>query len=146
VKQQGLIMTLKSAAMVFWAALIIPCAGFDRAASQESDVNAYIAKAPIAGVPNTPYGQWNEEQKKGTFKRVVSFCEFLCVDSHAASYPNKAAADRATAEAKTCLGACVVNHLPQDFPQLAALKAQLRSDYEKAKQLGSSIAWPPQGK
>jgi hypothetical protein len=144
-KQHGLIMTLKSAAVAFWAVLI-PSVALDRAASQENDVNAYIARAPIAGVPNAPYGQWNEEQKKGAFKRVVSFCEFLCIDSRAASYLDKAAADRATAEAKTCLGACIVNHLPQDFPQLAALKTQLRSDYEKAKQLGSSIAWPLQGK
>ena len=125
-------------ALALTALALHPCGS----RSQESDVNAYISRAPIAGLPQGPYSRWTDEQKKLAFKRVVGFCDFLCVDSHSKSYPSKAAADRATSEAKTCLGACVVNHLPQDFPQRAALKAQLRADYERAKQLGSTVPWP----
>jgi hypothetical protein len=112
----------------------------------DQDVNAYIAKAPIAGVPSSRYSEWTAEEKKSAFKRVVGFCQFLCVDPRAGNYSSQAAADLATAEAKTCLGACVVNHLPADFPQYAALQSQLKSDYTRAKQLGSPIPWPLPGK
>jgi hypothetical protein len=125
-----------TAIIAFWA-----CGAF----AAETDVNAYIAKAPVAGVPTAPYGQWTDEQKKNAFKRLAGFCQFLCVDSHAHNYFSEQAAAIATAEAKTCLDACMVNHLPQDFPRYADLQAQLKSDYTKARQLGSTIPWPLQG-
>jgi hypothetical protein len=113
------------------------------AQAKDEDVNAYIAKAPIMGLPPGAYGQWTEEQKKTAIKRVGGFCEFLCVDSHGdTTFPSKAAADRAKAEAKVCLAACIVNHLPGDYPQLTAMKQDLRADFEKAKTLGSAMAWP----
>jgi len=112
----------------------------------DADVNAYIAKAPITGVPSTAYSAWTGEQKTTAFKRVVSFCQFLCVDPRANNYASQQSAELATAEAKTCLGACVVNHLPPDFPQYAALQAQLKTDFARAKQLGSAIAWPLPGR
>ncbi len=117
------------------------------AQAKDEDVNAYIAKAPITGLPPGAYGQWSEEQKKTAIKRVGGFCEFLCVDSYGStSFPNKAAADRAKAEAKVCLAACIVNHLPADYPQLSAMKQDLHADFEVAKKLGSAIAWPLPGK
>ena len=117
------------------------------AQAKDEDVNAYIAKAPITGLPPGAYSQWSEEQKKTAIKRVGGFCEFLCVDFYGStSFPNKAAADRAKAEAKVCLAACIVNHLPADYPQLSAMKQDLLADFEVAKKLGSAIAWPLPGK
>ena len=114
---------------------------------KDEDVNAYIAKAPIAGLPPGTYSQWTEEQKKTAITRVGGFCEFLCVDSYSnTSFPNKAAADRAKAEAKVCLAACIVNHLPADYPQLSAMRQDLHADFERAKKLGSAMAWPLPGK
>ena len=128
------------------AAVAVAACGFVAQAKDE-DVNAHIAKAPITGLPPGAYGQWTEEEKKTAIKRVGGFCEFLCVDSYGnASFPNKAAAERAKAEAKVCLAACIVNHLPPDYPQLNAMKQDLRADFEKAKKLGSSIVWPLPGK
>ena len=117
------------------------------AQAKDEDVNAHIAKAPIAGLPPGSYSQWTEEQKKTAIKRVGGFCEFLCVDSYGStSFSNKAAADRAKAEAKVCLAACIVSHLPPDYPQLSAMKQDLRADFEKARKLGSTIVWPLSGK
>jgi len=131
--------------LVLVAAAIVAC-GF-AAEAKDEDVNAYIAKAPITGLPPGTYGQWTEEQKKTAIKRVGGFCEFLCVDSYGdTSFSDKAAAERAKAEAKVCLAACIVNHLPADYPQLNAMKQDLRADFEKAKKLGSAIAWPLPGK
>jgi hypothetical protein len=128
------------------AAVAVMACGFVAEAKDE-DVNAYIAKAPITGLPLGAYSQWTEEQKKTAIKRVGGFCEFLCVDSYGnASFPDKATAERAKAEAKVCLAACIVNHLPTDYPQLNAMKQDLRTDFEKAKKLGSAIAWPLPGK
>ncbi len=117
------------------------------AQAKAEDVNAHIAKAPIAGLPPGTYNKWTDEQKKTAIKRVGGFCEFLCVDSYGnTSFRNQAAAERAKAEAKVCLAACIVNHLPPDYPQLAAMEQDLRADFEKARKLGSAIAWPLQGK
>ena len=133
---------LAGAAFVWlWAACL--CA----AEAKDEDLNAHIAKAPIAGLPPGAYSQWTEEQKKTAIKRVGGFCEFLCVDSYGnSSFPNVAAAELAKAEAKVCLAACIVNHLPPDYPQLAGMKQDLRTDFEKAKKLGSHINWPLPGK
>jgi hypothetical protein len=134
-------VTTAAAALWFMAA----CGSV--ALAKDEDVNAFIARAPITGLPPGTYGQWSEEQKKTVIKRVGGFCEFLCVDSYGnTSFPTRAAADRATAEAKVCLAACIVNHLPGDYPQLAAMKQDLRTDFEKAKKLGSAMAWPLPGK
>jgi hypothetical protein len=131
--------------LVLVAVAIVAC-GFVAEAKDE-DVNAYIAKAPITGLPPGTYSHWTEEQKKTAIKRVGGFCEFLCVDSYGnTSFPDKAAAERAKAEAKVCLAACIINHLPADYPQLNAMKQDLRADFEKAKKLGSAIAWPLPGK
>jgi len=117
------------------------------AQSQEADVNAYIANAPISGLPRGPYSQWTEPQRKMAFGRVDGFCRFLCVDKYSnASFPDRAAAERAAAGAKLCLGACIVNHLPADYPGLDKLKQELRADWEKARQLGSAAPWPLAGK
>jgi hypothetical protein len=123
-------------------------AGLHAAAQTPDDsVNAYIAKAPIAGLPPGNYSQWTEAQKKTAYTRIGGFCQFLCVDAYGnRSFPNVAAAEKAKAEIKVCLGACIINHLPADFPELAGLKQQLRADFDKAKQLGSPIKWPLQGK
>jgi hypothetical protein len=113
------------------------------AQAKDEDLNAHIAKAPIAGLPPGTYSQWTDEQKKTAIRRVGGFCEFLCVDSYGnASFPNVAAAERARAEAKVCLAACIVNHLPADYPHLNGMKQDLRADFEKAKKLGSPIKWP----
>jgi hypothetical protein len=129
------------------AALWFMAAFGSLAQAKDEEVNVYIAKAPITGLPSGTYSQWTEDQKKTAIKRVGGFCEFLCVDSYGnTSFPNKAAADRATAEAKVCLAACIVNHLPVDYPQLGAMKQDLHADFEKAKKLGSAMAWPLPGK
>ncbi len=131
------------AAVVLW--LTAACAFVAQA--KDEDVNAHIAKAPIAGLPPGTYSQWTDEQKKTVIKRVGGFCEFLCVDSYGnTAFPNKAAAERAKAEAKVCLAACIVNHLPPDYPALSAMKQDLRADFDKARQLGSAIVWPLPGR
>ncbi|MBI4723923.1 MAG: hypothetical protein HY765_02660, partial [Rhodomicrobium sp.] len=137
----------RKGAFVFAGAAVLAGLSFCAALaqSQQSDVNAYIAKAPIAGLPPGPYSQWTNEQKKTAHTRIGGFCQFLCVDAYGnASFPNVAAAERAKAEAKVCLEACIINHLPSGYPllELDRLKQQLHSDYAKAKQLGSVIAWP----
>ena len=133
------IVPVMGAALGLW---FMAACGF-AAQAKDEDVNAYIAKAPIAGLPPGSYSQWTDDQKKTVIKRVGGFCEFLCVDSYGnASFPNVAAAERAKAEAKVCLAACIVNHLPPDYPQLPAMKQDLRADFEKARKLGSAIVWP----
>lgn len=113
----------------------------------EGDINSYIAKAPIEGLPPGTYAQWNSEQREKAFKRIGGFCQFLCVDAYGAtSFPNEAAAELAKNEVKVCLGACIANHLPGDYPELAELKQQLRADYEKARQSGSKAPWPLPGR
>jgi len=113
------------------------------AQSTDSDVNAYIARAPIAGLPGGTYSQWTETQRKTVVARIGGFCQYLCVDAYNnKSFSNAAAAERTKAEVKVCLGACIANHLPADHPQLAELKQQLRADYDKARQLGSPMRWP----
>jgi hypothetical protein len=117
------------------------------AQAPDGDVNAYIAKVPIAGLPAGNYAQWSDEQQRTAFKRIGGFCEFMCLDSYAnTSFPNMAAAERAKAEAKVCLAACIVNHLPPDYPQLSAMKGDLRADYDKAKELGSKMKLPLPGR
>jgi hypothetical protein len=117
------------------------------AQSADGDANAYIASAPIAGLPPGTYSQWTGAQKRTAYTRIGGFCQFLCVDGHGStSVPNAAAAERVRAEVKVCLGACIVNHLPADFPQLPELNQQLRADYAKARQLGSPLKWPLPGK
>jgi hypothetical protein len=137
-KHQGTIALLAAAAVVWFMLASTPAAQ-----AKDEDLNAHIAKAPIAGLPPGTYSQWTDEQKKTAMRRVGGFCEFLCVDSYgSASFPNVAAAERAKAEAKVCLAACIVNHLPADYPQLNGMKQDLRADFEKAKKLGSPIKWP----
>jgi hypothetical protein len=117
------------------------------AQSPDGDVNAYIGKAPVAGLPPGAYEQWTEDQRATAFKRIGGFCEFMCVDAYGArSFSNEAEAERAKAEAKVCLAACIVNHLPPDYPQLAGMKTDLRADFDEAKKLGSALKWPLQGK
>ncbi len=117
------------------------------AQSPEAEVNAYAVKAPISGLPKGPYGQWTEAQRQSAFGHIRGFCQFLCVDKYAnTSFHDRAAAERAAFQAKVCLGACIAGHLPADYPQLADLTRQLHADYDKAKQLGSSIPWPLPGK
>jgi hypothetical protein len=117
------------------------------AQAQDGDVNAFIAKAPIAGLPQGPYARWTDDQKKQAVARISGFCQFLCVDSYRnASVPDEAAADRMRADIKVCLGACIVNHLPPDHPQLPGLMSELRANYETAKQMGSQAPWPLPGK
>ncbi len=119
---------------------------FGSALAQSQDDNAYIARTPISGVPQIPYSAWTEAQQKTIFPRVDGFCRFLCVDKYNnTSFPNKAAAERAATEAKVCLGACIVNHLPLDYPNLIVLARQLRADFARAKELGSTITWPLPG-
>ncbi len=140
------------AMMVFLDASVF-LAGFScrgaLALTQDTDVNSYIAKAPIPGVPpgSNSYSQWSEGQRKTAFGRIRGFCQFLCVDKYSgASFKSRAAAERTMTEAKVCLEACIVNHLPPDYPGLAGLKQQLHADYGKVRQLGSPIPWPLPGK
>jgi hypothetical protein len=129
------------------AAAIASLAVCASARAEERDVNAFIAKTPIMGLPAGNYSQWTDEQKKTAFTKIGGFCQFLCVDTYGnAAFRNKAVADRAKAEAKVCLGTCIIGHLPKDYPQLPALKQQLQADYAMAKQLGSSVPPPQQGK
>jgi hypothetical protein len=117
------------------------------ALSPEAEVAAYAVNAPISGLPASPYSQWTPAQRQATFGKVRGFCQFLCVDKYAnAAFPNKAAADRAAAVAKVCLEACIVSHLPADYPQIADLKQDLRKEHTKAKQLGADMPWPLPGK
>ena len=133
------------AALILAAGLAWPIASTP-ALSKEEDLFTHIAKAPIAGVPPGAYSQWTDEEKKTAITRIGSFCEFLCIDSYGtATFPNVAAAERAKAEAKVCLAACIVNHLPSDYPQRAAMKDDLRADYDKARKAGSPIPWPLPG-
>ena len=129
------------------AVVLIVAAHLSAASAKDEDINAHIAKAPIAGLPQGNYSQWSQEQKNTTIKRVGGFCEFLCLDPYSnTSFPNVAIAELIKAEAKVCLAACIVNHLPPDYPQLAGMKQDLRTDFEKAKKLGSPINWPLPGK
>ncbi len=138
----SVVLIIAAIAVAWGAAALSPFAQ-----AKNEDVNAFIAKAPISGLPPGAYGQWTEEQKRTAIKRIGGFCEFLCVAFlRATSFPNIAAAERAKAEAKVCLAACIVNHLPPDYPQLDGMKQDLRADFEKAKKLGSPIGWPLPGK
>jgi hypothetical protein len=117
------------------------------AQSEAGVLNAYVVKAPISGLPQGPYSQWTEAQSKMAFGRINGFCRYLCVDQYRnESFKDKTAAERAMAEARICLGACFVSHLPPDHPQSAGLMSQLHADHEKAKQLGSPVPWPLPGK
>jgi hypothetical protein len=117
------------------------------AQTPQAEVNAYAVKAPISGLPTKPFSQWTEPQRQGVFGHVRGFCQFLCVDKYAnLAFPDRAAAERTTAEAKVCLGACIAGHLPADYPGLAELTQQLRADHANAKKLGSATPWPLAGK
>ncbi len=129
------------------AAFIACLFGGATKAQSPGEADAYIANAPIAGVPKGAYSEWTQGEKKTAYTRIGGFCEFLCVDSYGnTSFRNAAAAERAKAEAKVCLEACIVNHLPSDYPRLADLKQQLKLDFGHAQQLGSPIPWPLPGK
>ena len=133
----------KSAVFLPLAALALCMAVGAAMAAQAGDANAYIAKAPIAGLPPGNFSQWTDEQKKTAFTRIGGFCKFLCVDPYGnTAFPNVAAAERAKAEAKVCLLGCIVSHLPPDYPQLAGMTQDLRAEYDKAKKLGSAAGWP----
>ncbi len=138
-------MNCKSPALVIaaiLAGLVSPAAQ-----SQEGDVNAYIVKAPIAGLPSGQFSQWTEPQREMAFGRVRGFCEFLCVDKYGnETFHDRAAAERTAAEAEVCLGACIAGHLPPDYPRYADLIKELHAGYDKAKQLGSKMPWPLAGK
>ncbi len=108
----------------------------------KDDANTIIAKMRIPRLPEGPFSGWSDQQKTDAIKRISGFCQFLCVDTHTESFPNEAAANRAKAEVLVCVGACIANHLPPDYPQLPALREQLRANYEKARALGSAIPWP----
>jgi len=138
-------MTCNSAALAMAAVLAgLGPAGIAR--SQEADINAYIVKAPIAGLPSGPFSQWTEAQRETAFGRVRGFCQFLCVDKYGSeTFPDRATAERTALEAKVCLGACIAGHLPPDYPRYADLTKQLHADYDKARQLGSKIPWPLPG-
>jgi len=114
-----------------------------QALAQVADSIAYIATAPISGLPPGPYKTWSEDQKALALKRIGGFCQFLCVDSFGTTtFRNVAAAERARAEAKVCLQACTLGHVPKDYPNRDAMKQDLRAAHEAAKKLGSAIAWP----
>jgi hypothetical protein len=128
---------------VLAAALCLPAL----AQTPQAEVNAYAVNAPISGLPKAPFSQWTEPQRKGVFGHVRGFCQFLCVDKYAnTAFADRAAAERTTAEAKICHTACIAGHLPADYPGLGELMRQLRTDYDKAWQLGSKTPWPLPGK
>ena len=117
------------------------------AQSPEAEVAAYAVKAPISGLPSGPYSQWTVAQRQSTFGKVRGFCQFLCVDKYATTaFADKATAERTATTARVCLEACIVAHLPADYPQVADLKKDLRTDYDKARQLGAAMPWPLPGK
>ncbi len=131
------------AAIVIYAALAGAAGSPAMAQSEEAKLNAYIVTAPIAGLPQGPYSRWTEAQQKMALSRINGFCRSLCVDQHSSeSFKDKMSAERAMTEARVCLGACFVSHLPPDAPQLPALKHELHADHEKAKLAGSTIPWP----
>ncbi len=111
--------------------------------AQNGDINSYIARAPIAGLPKGAYNQWSDQERITAHKRIGGFCDYLCVDAYGnGSFTSVQAADRAKAEAKVCLGACILNHLPPDYPNMPQLKQQVSTDYAEAKRLGSTLPWP----
>ena len=139
-------MRLRRILAIVLASAVV-AAGATLAQTPDGDVNAYIAKAPIAGLPQGDYAHWTDQQRATAFKRIGGFCDFLCLDSYGnARFPDVAAAERAKAEAKVCLAACIVSHLPGDYPQLAAMTSDLRADFDRAKQLGSQMKWPLPGR
>ncbi|ADP69429.1 hypothetical protein Rvan_0139 [Rhodomicrobium vannielii ATCC 17100] len=125
------------------AILAAPTPAAVQAFGQVADSIGYIATAPISGLPKGLYKDWTDDEKGTAFKRIGGFCQFLCVDSFGnTTFPNVAAADRARAEAKLCLQACVVGHLPRDYPNRDAMKEDLRVAYDAARKQGSAVAWP----
>jgi hypothetical protein len=113
------------------------------AQTPQAEINAYAIKAPISGLPKGPYSHWTAGQRQSVFGHVRGFCQFLCMDKYAnMTFPDRTAADRTVTESKICLGACIAEHLPSDYPGLAELTRQLRTDYNHAKQLGSTTPWP----
>jgi hypothetical protein len=129
------------AAVVFHAVLAAGAPAM--AQSEEAKLNAYVVNAPIAGLPQGPYSRWTEAQRKMALGRINGFCRYLCVDRYRdQAFKDKMAAERAMAEAKVCLGACFISHLPADSPQAASLKRELHADHEKAMRLGSTVPWP----
>ncbi|MFZ1110531.1 MAG: hypothetical protein WAN43_19570 [Rhodomicrobium sp.] len=140
-------VSLRILAIMQALAVSLLAAGAAAAEAQDADVNAYIAQAPIAGLPPGGYAQWSEEQRRTAFKRIGGFCQYMCLGSYGnASFPNVAAAERAKAEAKVCLGACIVNHVPPDYPQRSGMRGDLQADFDKAKELGSKMKWPLPGR
>jgi hypothetical protein len=107
-------------------------------------MNTYIAQMPIAGLPRGAYDQWSDADKINAYKRLGGFCEYLCVDAYApgGSFPNERAAQLAAAEAKVCLSACIINHMPPDYPAMSGLKKRMRVNFDEAKRLGSKLPWP----
>ncbi len=140
-------MRRRSAPLFIGAVLALAACPAAIAQSGEGDDTAYIANVPISGLPPGTYSQWTEPQRKMAFEHVDGFCRFLCLDKFSnLSFPDRASAARAAAGAKVCLGACIVNHLPADYPGLGKLKQELHGDWEKARQLGSAAPWPLPGK
>ncbi|MFY9640938.1 MAG: hypothetical protein WCD20_16845 [Rhodomicrobium sp.] len=136
-------MNFRSSALVTAAFLAGLVSNSPALQSQEADVNAYIVKAPIAGIPSGPFSKWTEPQREMVFERVRGFCQFLCVDKYnGETFSSREAAERTAAEAKVCLGACIAAHLPPDYPRYADLTKELHADYDQAKRLGSKLPWP----
>ncbi|MFT4077865.1 hypothetical protein [Rhodomicrobium lacus] len=124
-------------------ATAILAAPASRAFAQVADSIGYIATAPISGLPKGPFSSWSDAERGAALKRIGGFCQFLCVDSFGnTAFPNIAAAERARAEAKLCLQACVVGHLPADYPNRDTMKQDLRAAYDTARRQGSPVAWP----
>jgi hypothetical protein len=106
-------------------------------------VNSYIARVPITGFPKGAYDQWSEQDKSKAYKRLGGFCEYLCVDAYSKdAFPNEHEAQLATAEVKVCLSACIINHMPPDYPAMSGLKQRMRANFDEAKRLGSKLPWP----
>ncbi len=95
-----------------------------------------LAGAAAAQGPDKPYSEWSPAEQQQAGREIASICQNQCM----------ARADqgqRGAYEASACVNACFVRHLPNDYPNMGALKHMAWDAYINAQRMGSLTASPP---
>jgi hypothetical protein len=94
------------------------------------------AGAAAAQGPDKPYSQWSPQEQQQAASQIASVCQSQCM-------ARADAGQRGALEASACVNACFVQHLPDDYPNMSALKHMAWSAYRSAQQMGSLTSSPP---